>query len=1085
MSTNVVGHDRRSNKPGAKDGERWLQKLERLIPPAIRKQGMSCFLQRNVQMELATEEHLQGFAGPWDDEVFEILVEGDAILVDCTCNAFQNSDLCKHVWAALLEADGLGALSVIDGVSDPTIMSFSAYESTPTATCAPNAWKQHLDMLRSAIPPPKAPALALPKMRIIYAVDVEQCGPAGALIVRSVACRLKKNGEWGVPNFNERSIKIDGLEETDQRLIALLSGSRNPYEDQSDSAQTYHGIPRSSQDVLIPMLCDTGRFYLRSRGGAGLVSPLHWDKSTWSFHLVLRPNEDGGVLSITGVFRCKDAEAPVAHAAFVTPGLLFLNNEVARLDDGGAFEWIAFLRQSGEFSVPLASRSELLKELAKFPKLPPVDAPEDLRIQMRTPDLYELRLRLPDVRQPSGFFPPKLRCEIFFHYGGVRISEAETRSAIEDSAANRLFARDKQAENAAMTQLAELGVSPMSWQGHQWEISQVKVPSLVHTLVTQGWRVEAEGKLYRTGGNLKMQVTSRIDWFELEGAADFDGHPVRMPELLQAIARGERTVLLADGSLGMIPEDWLKRWHAAAGFAQSNGGALRFARHQAGLLDALLASEPAVTFDEVFMRVREELQSFAGIGPADPSSAFRGQLREYQREGLGWLLFLRRFGFGGCLADDMGLGKTIQVLALLDSGHRRGPALIVVPRSLVFNWKQEAARFAPALRILDQTGVDRKDRWREIDRHDVILATYGTLRRDAPILKDIRFDTIILDEAQAIKNANTESAKAVRLLKGDHRLVLTGTPVENRLTDLWALFEFLNPGMLGSASVFRSYISGASSASETASGADPLGILSRALRPFILRRTKEQVARELPAKTEQTIYCELDANQRRLYDELRSHYRDALLGRIEEVGMDKSRMHILEALLRLRQAACHPGLIDKSRVEESSAKLDALLPQIAEVAAEGHKALVFSQFTSLLSILRKRLDRENIAYEYLDGKTRDREARVRRFQECPNTPVFLVSLKAGGVGLNLTAAEYVFLLDPWWNPAVEAQAIDRTHRIGQSRHVFAYRFIARDSVEEKVLQLQQMKREMADAIITAENSIIAGLSREHLELLLS
>jgi SNF2 family DNA or RNA helicase len=349
--------------------------------------------------------------------------------------------------------------------------------------------------------------------------------------------------------------------------------------------------------------------------------------------------------------------------------------------------------------------------------------------------------------------------------------------------------------------------------------------------------------------------------------------------------------------------------------------------------------------------------------------------------------------------------------------------------------------------VLDWSGAARKAQENEIPKYDIVVTTYGTLRRDIMQLKDISFDTVVLDEAQAIKNATTDSAKATRLLKAHHRLALSGTPIENRLADLWSLFEFLNPGLLGNGTVFRAHTSDAGSDQSSA-------ILSTALRPFILRRTKEKVATELPAKTEQTIYCELDQKQSRLYDELRDHYRGVLLGRIEKEGIDKSRMHILEALLRLRQAACHPGLIDSERIKDPSAKLDALLPQIQEVLSEGHKALVFSQFTSLLAIVKSRLDREGIVYEYLDGKTRDRDARVRRFQEDPACPLFLISLKAGGLGLNLTAAEYVFLLDPWWNPAVEAQAIDRTHRIGQFRHVFAYRLIARDTIEEKVVELQ-------------------------------
>ncbi|HKG22437.1 MAG TPA: DEAD/DEAH box helicase, partial [Blastocatellia bacterium] len=408
-----------------------------------------------------------------------------------------------------------------------------------------------------------------------------------------------------------------------------------------------------------------------------------------------------------------------------------------------------------------------------------------------------------------------------------------------------------------------------------------------------------------------------------------------------------------------------------------------------------------------------------------------------------------------------------------------GPSLVVVPKSLVFNWKQEAARFAPGLRVLDHTGVERSKQTSHFANYDVVITTYGTLRRDAVQFKDTRFDYVVLDEAQAIKNASTESAKAARLLRGDHRLALSGTPIENHLGELWSMFEFLNPGLLGSASVFRS--------GDAGRGADEqnLGLLARGLRPFILRRTKEAVAKELPRKLEQTIYCEMEPRQRKLYDELRDHYRLALMGIVDSKGLNRSKIQILEALLRLRQAACHPGLIDRAKAGEPSAKLDVLVPQLCDVVNEGHKALIFSQFTSLLAIVRERLDRKGIEYEYLDGRTRDRRSRVERFQNDPDCPLFLVSLKAGGLGLNLTAAEYVFLLDPWWNPAVEAQAIDRAHRIGQTRQVFAYRLIARDTVEEKVLELQRTKRALADAIINADNSLIRSLSREDLELLLS
>jgi SNF2 family DNA or RNA helicase len=542
-------------------------------------------------------------------------------------------------------------------------------------------------------------------------------------------------------------------------------------------------------------------------------------------------------------------------------------------------------------------------------------------------------------------------------------------------------------------------------------------------------------------------------------------------------------IALDDGAYGLLPEEWLRRFGNVAAMGDADGEAIRFRQSQAGLLDALLSAQPAVDCDEHFRHVRRQLESFQSIAPAQQPEGFQGQLRDYQREGLGWMHFLRQFSFGGCLADDMGVGKTAQVLALLETrrelraqGELAAPSLVVVPKSLIFNWKQEIQRFTPQVRVLDYTGVARAKQ--DFSQCDLILTTYGTLRRDAAHFREQVFDYLILDEAQAIKNARTESAKAVRLLRGNHRLALSGTPVENHLGELWSLFEFLNPGMLGTSGVFQ-----------LAAKHDPSGesrkVLAQALRPFLLRRTKEQVAKELPPKVEQTIYCEMEPRQRLLYDELRQHYRDSLLKKIDKVGIARSKIQVLEALLRLRQAACHPGLIDRKRMDEPSAKLDVLLDQLRDVIEEGHKALVFSQFTSLLAILGTRLDFADIPYEYLDGKTQDRQAPVERFQNNPASRLFLISLKAGGLGLNLTAADYVFILDPWWNPAVEAQAVDRAHRIGQARQVFAYRLIARDTVEEKVLQLQQTKRNLADAILGEENSLIRDLAPEDIELLLS
>jgi SNF2 family DNA or RNA helicase len=693
-------------------------------------------------------------------------------------------------------------------------------------------------------------------------------------------------------------------------------------------------------------------------------------------------------------------------------------------------------------------------------------------------------LRTP--RQNWGAAADRLLAELEFDYDGAVIPAGRTTPLAVSTEHGLIIRRDTQAEAAADILLFELGFreskDPRVDPGTM-ELPAKRAGQVTRDLVQAGWRVEAEGKLIRPAGEFKLSVTTGIDWFELDGSVDYGGASASLPELLAAARRGESTITLSDGSVGMLPEEWIKKYGILVDLAAEEDGRLRFGGAQAGLLDSLLAAQPGVKVDEAFEKVRQSLHKFEGVAPLDAPAGFHGELRPYQREGLGWLDYLQKFGFGGILADDMGLGKTVQVLAFLQRRRVRrqakAPTLAVVPRSLVFNWVQEAAKFTPRLRVLDYTGPGRHALREEFADHDLIVTTYGTLRTDIAELNVFEFDYLILDEAQAIKNADSQAAKAARLLRGKHRLAMSGTPIENHLGELWSIFEFLNPGMLGSHPVFKRHASGAGSAD-----LEERQLLARALRPFILRRTKAQVVKDLPEKSEQTLHCDMEPAQRQVYEQLRAHYRTALL-RKEAAELNRSQIEVLEALLRLRQAACHPGLIDPTRTAEPSAKLDMLVPQIAEVLEEGHKILVFSQFTSFLSIVRDRLDDEKIVYEYLDGRTRNRAERVERFQNDPSVGVFLISLKAGGLGLNLTAAEYVYLLDPWWNPAVEAQAIDRSHRIGQTQHVFAYRLICRDTVEEKILELQQKKRDLADAILNADNRLMANLSREDLEFLLS
>ena len=1022
----------------------------------------------------------------------------------CTCPYFERDfEPCKHIWAACLAAEQRGFLK---GAGDfpspdfsegiPEVFPRKAYPKPRLVQKSSPGWRKQLQPLLAKIGAEESRSRyrTAPEREFVYIINAGATLTLERLTIEVAQREKKINGEWGkLKNKKLGLYEInDVADPKDRRILAILFGSRpgtaygySPY--YGESVYPEFAVPQPLWEVVLPLICATTRCLLRVSNVAKEHPALHWDDGdAWELCLKVTCENNSGEYSVKGVLRRGEAEMELAKPVLILAGgLVFWDSRVARLNDYGAFGWISLLRAEGSLSIPREDGESFLAELLRFHRQPHLELPEELKF-----DLLEPRPRPNLIIKPGERHPwarPHLLGRLSFDYDGEIIQHDQEGGGIFQKERRRLIRRNLEAEIAAKKRLMQLGFrSGYSNKDSDLGLSPEELPKIVRSLTSEGWYVEAEGKLYRTSGALKLAVTSVVDWFELKGDAQFGDARIALPRLLRAIKQGEQTVRLDDGTLGIIPEEWIKKYGLLAGLGNVEVDRLRFTRPQAGLLDALLESEPAVTTDATFEQVRQELHAFVGISSADPPTEFAGHLRGYQRDGLGWLYFLQRFGFGGCLADDMGLGKTIQVLALLESRRSlrmqngnefRRPALVVVPRSLVFHWKREAARFAPKLKILDHTGGGRLKPGDHFDAYDVVITTYGTLRRDALQLKDLHFDYCILDEAQAIKNAGTLSAKSVRLLHADYRLAMSGTPVENHLGELWSLFEFLNPGMLGSASVFGR--AGRNPDAETRN------VLARALRPFILRRTKGEVARELPAKTEQTIYCDLEPRNRKLYDELRAYYRAHLLKNVKRDGLNQMKFQVLEALLRLRQAACHPGLIDKRKTAEPSAKIDTLLAQLDQVLEEGHKALVFSQFTSFLDIVRSRLDGAKIPYVYLDGKTRDRETRVEQFQNDPNLKLFLISLKAGGLGLNLHAAEYVYLLDPWWNPAVEAQAIDRAHRIGQTRQVFAYRLIARDTVEEKVLELQQTKRNLADAIITADNSLIKTLTREDLELLLS
>lgn len=571
---------------------------------------------------------------------------------------------------------------------------------------------------------------------------------------------------------------------------------------------------------------------------------------------------------------------------------------------------------------------------------------------------------------------------------------------------------------------------------------------------------------------MTMGVSNGKDWFDLEIDFKYGNQKVSLRDIKKAVINKNKFVTLNDGTLGILPDDWLKKFTTYFRAGEVKNNTIKISNYQFNIIDELYENlENTPDFLKELQHKKEQLLNLKKVKDVKIPKTLKATLRPYQKEGVNWLAFLEENNLGGCLADDMGLGKTIQVIAFMaylkSVKKSKSTHLVVAPTSLIFNWQNEIEKFCPSLKTLIYTGIKRKELLKSFDKVDLILTTYGSVMNDIDQLQKTRFDYIILDESQAIKNPNSKRYKAIRLLNSNNRLALTGTPIENNTFDLYAQINFLNPGLLGSMNHFKTEFS---DAIDKEKNKDASILLSKMIHPFLLRRTKKQVATDLPEKTESIIYCEMGNEQRKVYEAYKNKYRDYLINKIDENGAAKSQMYVLEGLTKLRQICNSPELLNDSEdYGKASIKLDLLTENIKSKTAE-HKVLVFSQFTSMLSLIKERLDNENIAYEYLDGKTRNREDKVANFQDTEELRVFLISLKAGGVGLNLTAADYVFLVDPWWNPAVENQAIDRSYRIGQTKKVMAYKLICKDTIEEKIIDLQKNKQDVSSSVIQVDTN---------------
>lgn len=508
--------------------------------------------------------------------------------------------------------------------------------------------------------------------------------------------------------------------------------------------------------------------------------------------------------------------------------------------------------------------------------------------------------------------------------------------------------------------------------------------------------------------------------------------------------------------------------------------------YRAGLISELKNLDVELVLSDEFKTFWEQMSTFSTHDGTNLPTHATAEFREYQLKGFGWLWFMYKYGLNGILADDMGLGKTLQALTVLQKAKEVDgsmPTLVICPTTVVFNWESEIQKFAPELTCLKLAGVDRKNHFKEIPNYDVVITSYALIRRDIKHFKDINFRYIILDESQNIKNAMSQTAQAVKQLQANHKLALSGTPIENKLEELWSVFDFLMPGFLLSVAEFNArYVNPIMERQDKTVEKR----LKLQIYPFILRRMKRDVAKDLPDKVENIAYCELTDEQKDFYLQVLDSTKEELFKSIEQNGLEKSRLSIFSALLRLRQICCHPRLYDKENVKHimSSGKFEKLKSMLEEIISEGHRVLLFSQFVNMLDIVKGWLEREGIEYEYLTGKTKDRQAAVEHFNNS-KIPIFLISLKAGGTGLNLTGADYVIHYDPWWNPAVEDQATDRAYRIGQTKKVFVYRLITKNTVEEKIQKLKTVKRNLVDSVISVDRNIVKSLTMDDIREIFS
>lgn len=899
--------------------------------------------------------------------------------------------------------------------------------------------------------------------------------------------------------YNRKDGSIGRYENLDSWSLSSVVGSPNDFraldlltslERQSQYSSTYHSYYEAdlnfNQDVGPLFDCLKESTLLLMNGG--ILHPVKFSERECRILFDYTESPDAYVLTPKVFLGDKEhSDLQNFHVLSRKPAYVLYGRSlyrVATMDDAELL--LPFIKKTSSIVIPKKEIAEFVRSV--YPKIrhrSNLPLPPSIK-QISLSEFCAKQLMLEEE-------PDQLLIYLQFQYGDfpIRFDDERKTVVFADDTTVTTIQRNIEAEERAAQVMAETRTKKLKEGG--WRVVDSRAMNWlfknIPMFIEQGFEILGRENLkkykVRTSyPNVGVGISSDLDWFDINLDISIEGIQLSLKELKKALRQKSRYVKLMDNSLAQLPEDWFARFLHLFHFAEVEDDKIKASSTQAIMLDALFEQVEDKKTDAGFQASLQRLQRFDQVKQQELPAGLRGVLRPYQKAGLDWLYFLKEYRFGGCLADDMGLGKTIQALVLLQKEKEMGvtmPSLVVCPTSVVYNWQLEVEKFTPELRTLIYTGIQRDKSPDAFVDVDVVLTSYGIMMRDFELLRETTFHYLILDESQKIKNPHSQSAYVAYHLKSNYRLVLTGTPVENNTVELWSQFQFINPGMLGTLHYFRGAFAGQI---EKYKNEETAKLLQKMIYPFILRRTKEMVAKDLPEKSEQTLLCDLSEQQKKSYEMWRDVYRAKLLKLIDEKGLEKSKMNVLEGLTKLRQIANHPALIDPE-IKEDSGKFEALFELVEDIVQEGHKLLVFSQFVKMLTLVRNRFEELGIPYEYLDGRTQKRQDKVGNFQKNDNIRAFLISLKAGGTGLNLTAADYVIHIDPWWNPAVEMQATDRAHRIGQDKNVFVYKLISKDTVEEKIIQLQERKKKLVSDLVTTETGFFKNLEKSDIEVLFS